>query len=170
MAVLVACLLAVGAPALAGGDRDHEEALEAVRSGAALPLRRILDIAESQFDGEMLEAELEREGAIWIYQIEMISPRGSVFKLHYGAADGALLDGRGHGLMRAYRGDPAILPEDLRRRHEHMVERLANGGPGGGPRPRRGGWWHRLWEGAEDADRGPPPGGGGGGGGRWGDD
>ena len=144
-----------------GGKDDHEEALEVVRSGAVLPLRAILDRATAQFDGDMLEAELERNkrGVGWVYELEMMSPRGNVLKLWYSAEDGTLLNGRGHGLMHAYRGDVAALPEILQRHHEKMMERRkAHEG--------RGGPWHRRFFGrffgdddaAPDGPPGPPPG------------
>lgn len=140
LAGLLAVLLMLCLPALADdGDRDQDEAMRALQSGAVLPLRDILDHAGAQFRGEMLEAELERENSAWVYELEMMTPRGSVLKLWYDAADGTLIDGRGHGLMRAYKGDPATLPERLRRRHETMMERhREHMEDGGAP-------WHRRW-------------------------
>lgn len=142
LAAVVAVSLAHVPVALADDDRgDHEEALDAVRSGAVLPLRAILDRAHGQFDGEMLEAELERDHGAWIYELEMMTPRGNVLKLKYDARDGQLIDGRGHGLMHAWRGTAEALPDRLRRRHERMMEHRGDGGPP----PWHHRWFGRFW-------------------------
>lgn len=144
IAAFLVLLLLAGVPALADDDeRDHEEALQAVRSGAVLPLRSILDIVHEQFAGEMLEAELEQKRGAWVYEIELITQRGTILKLHYAGADGTLLRARGHRLMHAYKGDPAALPEALRRRHDHMMRHMDGATHEGRPWHRR--WFRHLW-------------------------
>lgn len=145
VAALLGLLLLLGGmfvPAHADDDRDdHEAAMQALRSGEVRPLRDILGAVHGQFDGELLEAELERDDGAWVYELKLLGQRGNVMKLWYDATDGRLLDGRGHGLMRAWRGDAADLPEPMRRRHEHMRER----GHGDHPRPWHHRWFGRFW-------------------------
>lgn len=149
VAALLGLLMLLGGslvPALAGDDRDHEAAMQALRSGEVLPLRDILDVVHGQFDGELLEAELEDKHGAWVYELELLGQRGNVMKLWYNAADGRLLDGRGHGLMRAWRGQDADLPEEMRRRHERMMEHRREGGPP--PWHRR--WFRHFWDDEKD--------------------
>jgi uncharacterized membrane protein YkoI len=100
----LAALLLVLPASAARGDDDHERAYAALRRGEILPLRSMLDAAQRDFEGRIVEVELERstEGA-WIYEIEMLAPDGSVLRLVYDAAAGRLVSANGRGLERARR-------------------------------------------------------------------
>lgn len=96
--VLMLSLVAAGAPAWA--DEDHERARAALERGEILPLRTILDRAEADFGGKLLEAELEAEDGRLAYEIKLLTPGGHIVELTYDARTGALLGAEGPGLER----------------------------------------------------------------------
>jgi uncharacterized membrane protein YkoI len=92
------------AAAAAGADQGHERALEALRRREILPLRAILDAAERDFLGRVVEVELEGGPPdAWIYEIEIVAPEGSILRLTYDARTGQLIRATGRGLERARR-------------------------------------------------------------------
>lgn len=138
-------------------DLDHERARAAMRAGEVMPLRTVLSVAHDEFHGDMVEAELERKGPLWVYEITMLTPGGTVLKLYYNAAQGKLLRARGHDLPRWYRGDPAVLDAIMAEHRERMHERFLDRRDEMGGSHRRGDRDDRP-----DADRpyrdGPPDG------------
>ena len=92
IAFLVAAL-AVGAAAPASAS-DHDRARRAVEEGRILPLKEILARAQAVSPGQVIEAELEDEGGIVIYEIKILTVDGRVMKLSYNAATGELLKTR----------------------------------------------------------------------------
>lgn len=97
-AFLVAAL-AVGAAAPASGS-DHDRARRAVEEGRILPLKEILARAQGAYPGQVIEAELEDEGGMVVYEIKMLTTDGRVLKLSYNAATGELLKTRARGGQR----------------------------------------------------------------------
>jgi len=89
-------------PDRAGADfddaTDMEKARAAMRAGQILPLSRILEAVEREFNGEVIEVELEYEHERWIYELRLLSPRGAVLKLEYDASDAKLFRARGRDL------------------------------------------------------------------------
>jgi uncharacterized membrane protein YkoI len=85
------------------GRGDHERARAALEAGEIAPLREILERAQADFPGTLLEVELEREDGRWLYEIELLAPGGRVLELFYDARTAELLHARGHGLERAWR-------------------------------------------------------------------
>lgn len=83
VALAVATLMA-GA-AFAG---DHDRARKAVLDGTIVPLENIIAKAKTEIGGQVVEAELEDEGATPVYEIKMITPDGKVVKAYYDARDG----------------------------------------------------------------------------------
>ncbi len=71
--------------------RDHDRALEALRSGEVLSLRAILDRVQTEFGGDLIEAELEDEDHRLVYEIKLLTAEGRVLKLEYDARTGDLL-------------------------------------------------------------------------------
>ena len=92
IAFLVAAL-AVGAVAPASAS-DHDRARRAVEEGRILPLKESLARAQAVSPGQVIEAELEDEGGIVIYEIKILTVDGRVMKLSYNAATGELLKTR----------------------------------------------------------------------------
>lgn len=91
-AFLVATL-AVGA-AVPASASDHDRARRAVEEGRILPLKEILARAQGAYPGQVIEAELEDEGGIVVYEIKILTADGRVTKLFYNAATGDLLKAR----------------------------------------------------------------------------
>ncbi|MGE4280475.1 MAG: PepSY domain-containing protein [Magnetospirillum sp.] len=90
---LVAVLLVL--PALAWADEaDHDRARRALEEGRILPLRDLLERAEAEVPGRMIEAELEDEHGKLVYEIKVLAQDGRVVKLIYDASNGQLLKKR----------------------------------------------------------------------------
>ena len=91
-------------------DSDHDLARAARQAGDIVPLQRILDTVNAQFDGVLLEVELEFEDDHdksrqpgWLYEVKMRTTPGAVIKLYYDARTGALTGTRGRGVDAARR-------------------------------------------------------------------
>lgn len=95
--IILAALL-VCFPALADG--DHDRARRALQEGRILPLKEILARAETAYPGQLLEAELEDERGVLVYEIKMLTGDGRVVTLYYDAATGELLKARGREKRR----------------------------------------------------------------------
>ncbi len=86
--------LALAAPALAG-EREHDRVRRAVEAGQVLPLKTILDRAEKEQPGQLLEAELEHEHGRLVYELKLLTPEGRVVELLFDAATGEPLAEKG---------------------------------------------------------------------------
>jgi len=87
---LVAGLAIASAPAHAGD--DHERAREAVVRGEVLPLDAVLARVPLRTGERLLDAELEREGGRWVYELELISADGRVREVELDARDGRWIE------------------------------------------------------------------------------
>ncbi len=91
----LAASLAFAAPALADGERgrsgDHDEALSAVERREALPVTRIIGIAQGAVPGEIVEIELEREHNRLVYEVKILARSGRVREIEIDARSGAVL-------------------------------------------------------------------------------
>jgi len=87
---LILCCLALSASS-AWADRDHEQARAAVQSGQILPLKTLLSKVEDQYPGVFLEAELENDNGVWVYEIKILQAGGQRLKLKVNAATGDVL-------------------------------------------------------------------------------
>lgn len=76
-------------------DHDHDRARQALEAGEVLPLRTILARVERDYPGQIMEVELEREGARWLYEIKLLRPGGALVKLKIDARSGAPLGIKG---------------------------------------------------------------------------
>lgn len=91
---LLLALLGAGA-SHAGDGHDHDRARRALESGEILPLRTILERVERDYPGQIMEVDLEREGARWIYEIKLLRTGGTLVQIEIDAGDGALLGIKG---------------------------------------------------------------------------
>jgi len=98
VAFLVAAL-AVGGTAPASAS-DHDRARRAVEEGRILPLKEILARAQGAYPGQVIEAELEDEDGMVVYEIKLLTADGRLMKLSYNAATGELLKTRARGRQR----------------------------------------------------------------------
>lgn len=82
-------------PSLVRADEaDHDRARRALEEGRILPLRDILERAEAEVPGRMIEAELEDEHGKLVYEIKVLAQDGRLVKLIYDAGNGQLLKKR----------------------------------------------------------------------------
>jgi uncharacterized membrane protein YkoI len=85
--VLVLVMSATGAHAI-----DQDEALALRRDGALKPLESFLEIVRKRHpDATLLEAELERDDGLLIYELEILTAPGQVGELEFDARSGELL-------------------------------------------------------------------------------
>jgi len=87
---LVAGLVTASGPTRA--DDDHERAREAVVRGEVLPLDAVLALVPLRAGERLLDAELEREGGRWVYELELISADGRVREVELDARDGRWIE------------------------------------------------------------------------------
>jgi len=107
MAGMVAGLAAALLPwgmAVADEPADHERARRALEAGEVMPLRKVLELVERDYPGEVLEVELEREDGAWVYEIKLIRKGGDVLELEVDARDGSLRGVRGRDIRAAVQG------------------------------------------------------------------
>jgi uncharacterized membrane protein YkoI len=73
-------------------DLDQDEALRLRQAGQILPLEHLLGLALQHYPGAtLLEAELEQEDDILVYEVELLTPQGVVRELELDARDGRIL-------------------------------------------------------------------------------
>ena len=74
---------------------DHDRARQALEAGEILPLKTVLENVGRDMPGQVMEVELERQGARWVYEIKLLRPGGSLVKLLVDASDGTIIARRG---------------------------------------------------------------------------
>ena len=88
---LMVSLLVVG-PLAAARDLDQDEALRLRQHGVILPLEQLLHQAMQRYPGaRLLEAELEEEDDVYIYEVELLTAQGVVREIELDAATGSLI-------------------------------------------------------------------------------
>ncbi|CDZ95771.1 PepSY domain-containing protein [Pseudomonas saudiphocaensis] len=89
--ILPLALLLAATPA-ASRDLDQDEALQLRREGRILPLESLLQQVQQRYPGaRLLEAELEEEDGLYIYDIELLTADGIARELELDARDGRLI-------------------------------------------------------------------------------
>lgn len=76
---------------IATADNDHNRAKALRDAGEILPLQVILERANQQYRGQLLEAELEDEGGRVLYELELVDENGLVWEIKYDAKTGELM-------------------------------------------------------------------------------
>lgn len=73
-------------------DLDQDEALHLRRQGQILPLEQVLQVALQRYPGaELLEAELEEEDGVLVYEVELLTAQGVVRELELHAGNAQVL-------------------------------------------------------------------------------
>ena len=86
-------LLALLVPGLAwAGGLDQDDARRLFRSGAILPLERVLEVVRGYQPGRVIEVELDEDSRRYVYELEILAPDGRVWELEVDAATGRLLE------------------------------------------------------------------------------
>lgn len=89
--ILPLALLLAATPA-ASRDLDQDEALQLRREGLILPLESLLQQVKQRYPGaRLLEAELEEDDGLYIYEIELLTADGIARELELDARDGRLI-------------------------------------------------------------------------------
>ncbi len=60
-----------------------------------VPVERVFQKVQTEFEGIILELELEDEESQWIYEVKLLTPQGNVLKIEYDAKTMALLNVKG---------------------------------------------------------------------------
>ena len=95
LTALAGLTFALPAPAAPQERRDHERARAALEAGQIRPLSDLLAEVERRFRGRVIEADLERDDAQWLYELKILPPNGRIFVVELDAATGALVRSRG---------------------------------------------------------------------------
>lgn len=82
--------LAVSVSVIAS-DGDHVTARELRETEQILPLDTIVAQAKKEQPGKIIEAELERSGDRYVYELEFLGTDGHVYELYFDAGTGELL-------------------------------------------------------------------------------
>lgn len=91
-AALCAALLLALAGTSSARDLDQDEALRLRRDGLILPLDQLMRPALQRYPGAtLLEAELEEEDGVLVYEVELLTSQGIVRELELDARDGRIL-------------------------------------------------------------------------------
>ena len=72
-------------------EEDYQLAKKLRQQGEILPLEKILALARAQKDGEVIEAEFEKKGGRYIYEVEILDIQGQVWELKLDAKTGMLI-------------------------------------------------------------------------------
>lgn len=91
--LLALSLAAFTLPAAAGEDVSHVEARKLQAAGEILSFEKIAEIARSIKPGDILETELERnrKSGMYIYELEILDAKGTVWELDINAKTGELM-------------------------------------------------------------------------------
>lgn len=72
-------------------EEDYQLAKKLRQQGEILPLEKILAIARSKKNGEVLETELEKKRGRYIYEVEILDVHGQVWELKLDAKTGKVI-------------------------------------------------------------------------------
>lgn len=73
-------------------DLDQDEALRLRREGVIMPFEQLMQRLERHYPGAtLLEAELEEEDGVLVYEVEILTTLGVVRELELDARDGQIL-------------------------------------------------------------------------------
>lgn len=106
------CIIAIALLALSHAaaaemrEPGHERAYRELKAGGIVSLQSILDWVRENFEGEVIEVELEPEddddpASRLIYEVELLSPQGALIELIFDPKTGALIDTEGGGVEAA---------------------------------------------------------------------
>lgn len=101
IAAFLAALLSLAPMAGHASDhKDHDRARRALMSGEVLSLRQVLDLVAREYPGEPVEIEFEHDDGIYVYEIKLLQPSGSIVKMKVDAATGKVIKAKGRGIER----------------------------------------------------------------------
>jgi uncharacterized membrane protein YkoI len=89
-AIGLAIVAGSGLIVLAGDDKAALAA-RLSKSGEILPLEQILERAQAEHPGKLLETELDHEWDRYVYEIKILDNKGIVWKMEFDAKTGAFI-------------------------------------------------------------------------------
>jgi uncharacterized membrane protein YkoI len=93
----VVLLSALSANAAFAHDEDHDQAIKLRNAGEIQSLETIVDKARQLHPGHIIESELEHDGRLYVYEIELVDEHGTIWNLKFNAQTGELItDNQGH--------------------------------------------------------------------------
>lgn len=95
LCLFLALFIALLRPGYAEEPGDHDRARRALEAGEVLPLTTVLEKVSLDTPGQVMEVEMERRGARWVYEIKILRPGGALVKLVVDASDGTIVARRG---------------------------------------------------------------------------
>ena len=99
-AVVAAPLAFLPTLGVADEHKDHDRARNALLSGEVLSLRQVLDVVSREYPGEPVEIEFEDDDGIYVYEIKLLQPSGSVLKMKVDAKSGTVIKVKGRNIER----------------------------------------------------------------------
>lgn len=85
-------LSALCLPSASARDLDQDQALRLRQAGVIQPLEQLVRSALARYPGaRLLEAELEEEHGVYVYEVELLTASGVVRELELDARDGRIL-------------------------------------------------------------------------------
>jgi len=87
-------------PSRAEDPGDHDRARRALEAGEVLPLKTVLEKIALDTPGQVMEVEMERRRARWVYEIKILRPGGALVKLVVDASDGTIVARRARDLRQ----------------------------------------------------------------------
>jgi uncharacterized membrane protein YkoI len=84
--------LALGAAPARADDLEYDEVRKLRQSGDIRPLAELLEKAQAQHEGELLEAELDERDGQLVYEIELLTKDGEVWEFFFDARTGELIE------------------------------------------------------------------------------
>lgn len=90
--ILVLLLIVLPAFSLADGMSTQDQARDAVARGEILSLAVLLPRIETEFDGRVLDVELEKEKGVLVYEMDILTREGRLIEVEIDGRTGAVLD------------------------------------------------------------------------------
>ncbi|TAN57699.1 MAG: peptidase [Rhodospirillales bacterium] len=100
----LAVLLAPGHSGAVLADSSQKEAREALKRGFIRPLADVIAKVEKDYDGRVLDAEMEHEHGRYVYEIKLLTKDGWRRKLY--------LDANTLELVKEKKANPANMPDE----------------------------------------------------------
>ena len=88
--MLMVSILIIPAAVIAK-DIDQDDAKALRQQGKILPLEQILQAAQSQHPGRVIQVELEKQRGRYVYEVEIADSNGQVWEMKIDASDASLL-------------------------------------------------------------------------------
>lgn len=98
LSTLGAGALVFQAPSVLADDDDWRKLHEEVLAGHIKPLREILESLERDWQGQVIDVDIETEDGRRLYEIEMLGPQGQVVVFEIDAVTGELMGMEGSNI------------------------------------------------------------------------